>query len=211
MWHCLLGLLPSYSWYSEHEAGPRDPWIRTYLPHVCRAFYIHICRTHYLLRRTPLAVSRLKSPHVLRPLLHSPLIQVFEDAKRSIEWQKISTQILKGQKPDFSNVFRGYPSAVDAPASEYWPEILKQYPDVKVRSRRLRATPRTVKESKKSVVLIDSIHSKLVSFDLGRSSSLFVMRMPGGRAARTPSTTSSTAGLCTVSRDIARMSRRFGH
>lgn len=63
-----------------------------------------------------------------------PPRQVFEDADRSKEWQRIYKEIVAGNdSPDFTEVFRGFPSAVDAPASEVWQAILKQYPDVKVR------------------------------------------------------------------------------
>lgn len=59
--------------------------------------------------------------------------EVFQAASRGKEWQRIYKEIEAGNDhPGFDYVFKGYGAAVDAPASEIWPWILKQYPDVKV-------------------------------------------------------------------------------
>lgn len=72
----------------------------------------------------------------LEILLNEPcyhMYEVFQDASRGKEWQRIYKEIQAGNDyPGFDNVFKGYGAAVDAPASEVWPWILKQYPDIKV-------------------------------------------------------------------------------
>jgi len=61
------------------------------------------------------------------------MFEVFLDASHGKEWQRIYREIESGNDfPGFDDVFKGYGAAVDAPASEVWPWILKQYPDIKV-------------------------------------------------------------------------------
>lgn len=61
------------------------------------------------------------------------MYEVFLDAKKGKEWQRIYREIESGNDyPGFDDVFKGYGAAVDAPASEVWPYILKQYPNIKV-------------------------------------------------------------------------------
>lgn len=55
----------------------------------------------------------------------------FELMKRPqdiIYWE----QLQRGEKPDYEKLFGGYNSSVDFPASIFYKEFLKQYPDAKV-------------------------------------------------------------------------------
>lgn len=60
------------------------------------------------------------------------MFEVFENAQRSRDWQKIYTDIENGRKPDFDHVFQGYGAAVDAPVEAVWRDVVKAHPDIKV-------------------------------------------------------------------------------
>ena len=56
---------------------------------------------------------------------------VFQDAKRSRQWQRIYADIDSGKTPSFDAVFQGYTAALDAPVEMVWQDILKANPNVK--------------------------------------------------------------------------------
>ena len=67
----------------------------------------------------------------LEKLLGAPcyhMIDVFQHPEHVALWH----QACLGDMPEWSRVFEGYAAAVDFPASVFWPELMKAYPDAVV-------------------------------------------------------------------------------
>lgn len=67
----------------------------------------------------------------LERLLGAPcyhMVEVFKHPEHAHDWH----QAAIGQMPDWEALFSGYTSAVDWPASAFWPELSEAYPDALV-------------------------------------------------------------------------------
>ncbi len=67
----------------------------------------------------------------LEKLLGAPcyhMIEVFQHPEHVALWHQAGL----GHMPDWNRLFDGFASAVDFPASAFWPEIMKAYPDALV-------------------------------------------------------------------------------
>ena len=67
----------------------------------------------------------------LEKLLGAPcyhMIEVFQHPEHVALWHEAAL----GNMPDWNRLFEGYASAVDFPASAFWPEIMNAYPDALV-------------------------------------------------------------------------------